>query len=734
MSSVPSKSEPHAAPEAPVKAKSALAQQAVTDGAEWLTLVSTGRAQADVALLAKAAGLIEAQTLPSVHAGHAFRVGQIVHDLQMDASSVAAAAVTTAQRYANFEADAVAASCGEDVATLVGAVERLRTVPDLLSGPRDQEQLDRLRRLFLTLVNDVRAALISLAERLHAMRELVTVECDGNTEKTAQLTLDIYAPLASRLGVWQVKWELEDLAFRTLYPGVYKDIAKQLSERRADRERYVDDVVSRVQVELDRAGISARVVGRPKHIYSIWRKMQAKSLRFNDLFDVRAVRVVTDTVASCYAALGIVHGLWAHVPNEFDDYIANPKANRYQSLHTAVIGPQNRTVEIQIRTEEMNTHAELGVAAHWRYKEGDAGSAVADDRLAWLRQALEWRDQIADGELWQQLRSGLDDERVYALTPQGRVIELPRGATPVDFAYRVHTDVGHRCRGARVDGHIVSITTPLRSGNTVEILTSARAGPSRDWLNRELGYLVTSRARAKVRQWFRQLDYEQNVADGRETWEREVRRLRLPGTDLEGLAERFNFTKTQDLLAAIGRGEVQIGHVARTVQDALGVARRPTVAQHAPRQQSQHDFSVEGVGELLVQVARCCTPVPPEPIMGYITRGRGVTVHRDNCTNILRLMGKEADRVIEVQWGEGTQKHTVELLIKAYDRRGLLRDVSAVVANSGMDVRGLESRTDEKSHVVSMKIWVDVSDAGELSQVIGRVLQVRNVFEALRQG
>ena len=718
------------------KAKSGLAQSPATDAESWLAAVTSGRSQADTDKLARAAETVEWCGASDSGKAHAYRVSQILHDLRMDLDTVIASSLSISRIYAEkLQQDRVERLFGARVGELMVASERLRQVPDLLSGPRDAEQLERMRSMFLTLAHDVRAALIALAEWLHKMRSGATL-AERERDEAARIALDIFAPLASRLGVWQVKWELEDLAFRFLEPAVYKDIARQLAERRSDREAYVERVVKRVEQELQDVGIPAAVAGRPKHIYSIWRKMQAKSLRFHDLFDVRAVRVTTDSVASCYAALGIVHGLWTHVPREFDDYIANPKPNGYQSLHTAVVGPEDRTVEIQIRTHQMHQDAELGVAAHWRYKEGIDSSRGSEERLAWLRQALEWRTRAADGELWEQLRSGLDDQRVYALTPQGRVFDLPKGATAVDFAYRVHTDVGHRCRGARVDGHIVPLTRALENGETVEIITANNAGPGRDWLNPDLGYLVTSRARAKVRHWFRRLDITQNAQDGRELWERETKRLRLPDNELQGLPERFNLASIEALFAAMGRGDVNLGQVVRAVRGLAGEMQqqaRPKTSVAPNKSTPASEFLVEGVGDLVVRVAQCCAPVPPEAILGYITRGRGITVHRDDCPNALRLVGDEPQRVIDVQWGLGGTRHTVSVMVKAYDRRGLLRDVSTVISNTGSDVRGLTSDTDEKSGVVTMRIRMDVADMLSLSRVVGRIAQIRNVFEALRE-
>jgi GTP pyrophosphokinase len=732
----------HISHAAPTSAKSDLGATPDVDPDSWLARVTASRTASDAQLLGKALSLL----VSSVPAGgqgarpdaiaHGLSIAQILHDLEVDAATVAVGLLTAEIKPTTV--DGVKALLGDPVAELAANVERLRTITDVHVAPNDELQTERLRKLLLMMVSDVRAALVVLAERLHAMRTL-KVDDVSDARTFGLQTLALFAPLASRLGIWQVKWELEDLALRYTEPATYKDIAKKLAERRVDREKYVDSVVERVRGELKAAGIDADVTGRPKHIYSIWRKMQSKSLDFHELFDVRAVRVITADLTECYAALGIVHGLWQHVPHEFDDYIASPKANRYQSLHTAVIGPGGRTVEVQIRTRGMHNHAERGVAAHWRYKEGASpDQASADDRTAWLRQALEWRAEIADpGRALELLSQEPTDQFVYSLTPQGRVIELPSGATPIDFAYRVHTDVGHRCRGARVDGKLVPLTRTLASGETVEILTARNGAPSRDWLNRDLGYLVTRQARARVRQWFKRQDFAQNATQGRETWERELRRLRLPAVDLSGFPARFNLTDVESLHAALGRGDVHVGQLVRLVQTQLQPDALP------PRKRARPDrprvapdgISVEGVGELLTQLARCCSPVPPEPIVGYITRGRGVSVHRRQCANARRLNADEPDRILEVSWGTAhSRRYNVEVVVSAYDRRGLLRDVGAVVANDHLDVRAINSVMNEADQTVTMRISLDVEDVTELSRVVSRLLQIRNVFEVSRGG
>ena len=561
-------------------------------------------------------------------------------------------------------------------------------------------------------------------------------------ERLAREGLELYAPLASRLGIWQYKWEIEDLAFRESDPATYKAIAAQLNERRVDREGYVEDAVGRIETELRRTGVDAEVTGRAKHIHSIWRKMQRKSLGIEQagieqLFDLRAVRVLVDTVAECYSVLGAVHGLWTHIPREFDDYINNPKPNGYQSLHTAVMGPGGRTLEVQIRTREMHRQAELGVAAHWRYKEdAERPEPGLDTRISWLRQLLETREEADDAASpLASLGKELESERVYAFTPRGDIVDLPAGSTPLDFAYQIHTQVGHRCRGAKVNGRIVPLTYAVRSGDRIEVLTTRHPRPSRDWLNPNLGYLGSARSRAKVRHWFKHQDRERNVADGQEVWDREVKRLGVEQPPREALAERFNASKFEDFLAALGRGDVSVPQLAGALQPYLP-APRPSVPKIPRRRRPRTgDVSISGIGDLLTQMAQCCRPLPNDPIVGYITRGRGVSIHRADCRNVLNLAVAERARLVDVAWSGGVEEsYPVEIVVEAYDRKGLLRDVTSVVSNEAVNIVSLESRTDARAHMVDMRITVEVHDIEQLSRMLDRLQQLPNVSDCRRMG
>jgi GTP pyrophosphokinase len=485
--------------------------------------------------------------------------------------------------------------------------------------------------------------------------------------------------------------------------------------------------------------VRAEVRGRVKHIHSIWGKMQRKELGFDQIFDVRAVRILVDDVAACYAALGVVHTLWKHVAQEFDDYIANPKSNRYQSLHTAVIGPDGKTVEAQIRTHQMHQHAEYGVAAHWRYKEGEgAGEQDPNARTGWLRQILEVKDE-SEGprDFLDRFNAELFSDRVYAVTPQGQVLDLPAGATPLDFAYQVHTDLGHRCRGAKINGQMVPLTTLLRSGDQVEILTTRNGTPSRDWLSPHLGYLNTARARAKVRHWFKHRDHDKNVAAGQDTLQRELRRLGIASVDRERLLERFNYKRFEDLLAGIGCGDVSSAQLAGALQHTQPPASPAPPPAPAPRRTREArpvgGVQVNGVGNLLTQMARCCQPVPPDPIVGFITRGRGVTVHRRDCPNMLRLEGERRARLVDVSW-PGTQADTyaVDIVVRAWDRQGLVRDVATVLSAERINIEAMDIRTETREQIAEIRMSVQVRDLTQLSRVLDLVSQLPNVFEARR--
>jgi len=592
-------------------------------------------------------------------------------------------------------------------------------------------QLEVLRKMLLAMVQDVRVVLIKLGAHLRELRALVKSDNLARRTELAELTRDIFAPLANRLGVWQIKWELEDLALRVLEPDSYKRIARLLDEKRHDRERYIENVAALLKGELTRAGIVCEVSGRPKHIASIHRKMKSKALDFEGLYDVRAVRALVADIRDCYTVLGIVHSLWSPLPKEFDDYIAKPKVNNYRSLHTAVIGPEGKSVEVQIRTREMHEHSELGVAAHWQYKEGGRADRGYQEKIAWLRQVLEWKDEVSDaGELAEHFRTGLFEDAVYVLTPQGRVVDLPKGATPIDFAYHVHTELGHRCRGAKVDGVMVPLHTPLANGQQVEVIAAKQGGPSRDWLNPQLGFLKSAGARGKVRQWFNRLNLESDIAQGRTVLEKELQRRGLTKLNLDRLAEGMGYESLGDLLAGIGRGEIG----PKALNDALIPDEQPAVGEEAAiitRQPTRGGSGVlvVGVDKLLTSPAKCCRPAPPERIVGFVTRGRGVSVHRADCANLARL---DPARRIAAEWGDpGTATFPVEITVDAVDRTGLLRDISEVFLRERINVTA--TRTNSTDLSARMRFTVEVLNLDQLQRVLALIREVKGVFGAVRR-
>jgi GTP pyrophosphokinase len=596
------------------------------------------------------------------------------------------------------------------------------------------QQSEALRKMLLAVVSDVRLVLVRIAEQLHRMR----AARDASTAEKQALsteTREIYAALANRLGVWQLKWELEDLAFRYMEPDTYREIASALKEKREERERFIEDVQRILRRELHAAGVEAEVTGRSKHIYSIWRKMQRKDRGLESLFDIRAVRILVNDVKDCYAALGVVHNLWSYLPGEFDDYIANPKENDYRSLHTAVIGPQGKTLEVQIRSFDMHRQAELGVAAHWRYKEGGGAPAAFDQKIRFLRQLL---DPGSDsGDLIDQIRDDLFEDRVYAVSPKGDVVELPAGATPLDFAYHVHTQVGHRCRGAKVNGRIVPLTYRVQNGDKIDIITGSQPQPSRDWLSPRLGYLVGSRSRAKVRNWFRQQDRDQHLRQGREILERELARLNVRDVATDTIASQLKFNGTDTLCVALGAGDVTPAAVATALQQMRGIDTARTLKRRRPAQRKTGEaegVAVSGVGDLMCNFARCCRPVPPEPISGYITQGRGVSIHRQDCGNFLGLNRRHPERIIEVDWGRSeSATYPVDLTLRAYDRSGLIRDISTILADEAANVTDLKSKTDKQTLETVMDISVEIRDLPTLSTTIARLEQLPNVITVQRR-
>jgi GTP pyrophosphokinase len=585
------------------------------------------------------------------------------------------------------------------------------------------------------MVEDIRVVLIRLASRTQTLRFLAKA-ADDVRRPLARETLDIYAPLANRLGVWQLKWELEDLSFRFLEPDLYKRIARALDERRGERESFIAEAIATLNREIAAAGVAAEVSGRPKHIYSIYSKMQQKGLEFDELYDVRGLRVLVDTVKDCYTVLGIVHNLWTPIPREFDDYISRPKGNRYRSLHTAVTGPDGRALEVQIRTHEMHRHAELGVAAHWRYKEGKGARDDAyDDKIAWLRQVLAWRDEVVGSADWveQSKRAALDDT-VYVLTPQGRVIDLPRGATPIDFAYALHTDLGHRCRGAKVDGVMVPLDFRLDNGQRVEIVAAKTGGPSRDWLSQP-GYLASSRARNKVRQWFNAEELARTIAAGRAIVEREIAREGATSVKLDALAAQFGFAKADDLFAAVGREEIgprALQVAVRGPEPAAAVPEEALVTKKSKAAPGASGILFVGVDRLMTQLARCCKPVPPDPIVGFVTRGRGISVHRRDCRSLAQLLVRHPERAIESQWGaREAAVFPVDIAVQAHDRQGLLRDVSEVLSRERINVTAVN--TVSRQHVATMLFTVEVENREHLARALAQIAEVKGVFSAARR-
>ncbi|WP_248800791.1 GTP diphosphokinase [Pseudomonas sp. MWU13-2105] len=673
-------------------------------------------------------------------------IAEILADLKLDQDSLVAAVLYRCVREGQIPLTAVSQKFGPVVAKLIDGVLRMAAISASLS-PRQsqvlgsQTQVENLRKMLVAMVDDVRVALIKLAERTCAIRAVKTAD-DEKRNRVAREVFDIYAPLAHRLGIGHIKWELEDLSFRYLEPEQYKQIAKLLHERRLDRERFISEVMNQLENELLATGVKADISGRAKHIYSIWRKMQRKGLEFSQIYDVRAVRVLVPEMRDCYTALGIVHTLWRHIPKEFDDYIANPKENGYRSLHTAVIGPEGKVLEVQIRTHAMHEEAELGVCAHWKYKGTDvkSGSNHYEEKISWLRQVLEWHEELGDiGGLAEQLRVDIEPDRVYIFTPDGHAIDLPKGATPLDFAYRVHTEIGHNCRGAKINGRIVPLNYSLQTGEQVEIITSKHGTPSRDWLNPNLGYITTSRARAKIVHWFKLQARDQNVAAGKTLLERELARLGLPQVDFDKLADKANMKTAEDMFAALGAGDLRLAQLVNAAQQLVEPERGNEQLELIPRKATGYkpgkrgDIQIQGVGNLMTQMAGCCQPLPGDAIVGYITQGRGVSIHRQDCAAVLQLAGREPERIIQVSWGPvPVLTYPVDIIIRAYDRSGLLRDVSQVLLNERINVLAVNTRSNKEDNTALMSLTIEIPGLDALGRLLGRISQLPNIIETRR--
>jgi GTP pyrophosphokinase len=671
---------------------------------------------------------------------------EILAELNLDADSLCAAFLVPLCEYKIMSLEEVKANYGKAIYMLCNGVVQMEAIKTLQQSQTSQignNQIDNIRRMLLAMVDDVRAVVIKLAERLCYLR--IVKNADEETRViAAKETENIYAPLANRLGIGQLKWELEDISFRYLHPDVYMKIASLLDGKRLDREKYMLDFVNHLQGQLEKMHVKGTVYGRPKHIFSIWKKMQKKSLDFDQLFDVRAVRIIVEELQDCYGALGAVHTTWKHLPNEFDDYVATPKPNGYQSIHTVVLGPEGKAVEVQIRTKQMDEDAELGVAAHWKYKEGSAHGKTSgfDEKINWLRKILQWQDDVAESDtMLDELRSQVFEDRIYAFTPNGDVIDLPVGATPLDFAYYIHSNVGHCCIGAKISGRIVPFTYQLQTGDQVEILTSKTPNPSRDWLNPNLNYIHTSRARAKVQHFFKLLDRDKHLSQGKELLDAELQKQHFSSIDLSTVAKHYNLTTVDDLYVAIGSSHIKLLNVIHFIEqkekadlpepelDINSIVKRPSEQKNV----DANGITVSGVGNLLTHMAKCCQPVPGDDILGFITQGRGISVHRQDCEQLNHLLLQQPERQVEVQWGDKqTQKYQVSLKIIANDRQGLLRDVSTIISNDRISILGMESNSDVMKNSMSMVIKLEVSNGDMLTRLINKVSQIDDVVDVHR--
>ena len=718
--------------------------------AAWLDALAGSYPQADVDAFRAAFDYVAARVGEATAADgekladRALGIAGIVAGLKLDPASIRGALLSVLPTAKAFDADEVATRFGADVAGLVAGVARMDSIRARSIGATPEEraaQSENLRKMLLAMVEDIRVVILKLAERLQALRWLMSGDA-AERRTTAREVLELYAPLANRLGVWQLKWELEDLSLRATEPDTYKEIAKLLDERRLDRQRYIEDVVATLKRELAAAHIAADVSGRPKHIFSIWTKMRRKQAGIDALYDIRAVRILVDDVKQCYTALGIVHHLWTPLPGEFDDYIAKPKANDYRSLHTAVIGPEGKPLEVQIRTREMHQHSEYGVAAHWRYKEGVLArrDPAFEDRIAWLRQVLDWKDAIADTSDWlAAFKQSLFTDTIYVLTPQGKVVDLPTGATPVDFAYAVHTSLGHRCRGAKIDGHMVPLNTPLANGQRVEVLAVKQGGPSRDWLNPDLGFVTSHRARAKVRQWFKAQVHDETVAQGRAAVERELARAGASTLNLDALAAKAGYAKPEELFAAYARDELNLRQLQMAIRAAVAPAPAPAQASDAAvvtraskASGSGGGILIVGVDRLMTGLARCCKPAPPDPIAGFVTRGKGITIHRASCQNLARIRAREPERLIEANWGDRRDEvFPVDIVVESGDRPVLLRDISEDFSREKINVTAVNTLT--KQHLARMSFTIEVGGVEQLKRALALVRDVPGVLAAGRR-
>lgn len=675
----------------------------------------------------------------------AMEMTQVLAELHMDQASLVAAIIYRPVREGRLSLFQVERQFGEEISNLIDGVLKMAAITQVQTASKQkvlgqsEAQVEHMRKMLVAMIDDVRVALIKLAERTSIIRAVKEATPEQRL-KVAREVFDIYAPLAHRLGIGQIKWELEDLSFRYLEPEAYKKIATLLDEKRLDRQEYVGKVVETLKTAIEGAGIECDIQGRAKHIYSIWRKMRRKNIEFSEVYDIRAVRILVPEVKDCYAALGITHTFWKHIPQEFDDYVANPKENGYRSLHTAVIGPEGKALEVQIRTHEMHDDAELGVCAHWLYKGTDVSGKDNgyEEKISWLRQVLEWHDELGDvSEFVGQLREDSTPDRIYVFTPDGHVVDLQPNSTPVDFAYRVHTEIGHRCRGAKVNGRIVPLTHALQTGEKIEILTSRDARPSRDWLNFDNGYITTSRSKAKIANWFKNQDRDQNISDGKGILEPELRRIGFTNIDVQQIAKDLNLNSIDDLYAAVGAGTVRttqvLNHAHKQLEPEEQLDDQLTLLPtHPVKTVSGDDVYIHGVGKLMTSLATCCHPVPGDPIVGYITQGRGISIHQADCGNLLNLKRNQAKRITDVSWGKAPEKlYPVELAIKAYDRKGLLKDITLALANEGVNIIAMNTLSQEDG-TADFLVTIEIDSLNHLGKMLNKLQQLPNVMDVRR--
>jgi GTP diphosphokinase / guanosine-3',5'-bis(diphosphate) 3'-diphosphatase len=689
---------------------------------------------------------------------HVVAVARILVDLKVPSIVVAAALLHDTVEDTAVTMDELRSKFGPEIAQLVDGVTKLTNLPrvtraddhkvdsqsqekpvkveditliseELQKSRRKDLATETLRKTLMAMGDDVRVVLIKLADRLHNMRTLSYIP-ESKRNRIAKETMEIFAPLANRLGLWQIKWELEDLSFRYMQPDDYASIAEKIANKRINREAEVKKIIKELQILINEGGIEAEITGRSKHIYSIFQKMQQKDKSFENVRDLRAIRLIVKDIPSCYAALGIIHTHWRPIPNEFDDYIAAPKDNFYQSLHTSVIYSDGKPLEVQIRTWEMHQNAEFGIASHWMYKEKGSQDDQYQSRVNWLRKLMEWRQDVEDSqEFVDGVKTDIFEDRVYVFTPHGDIIDLPIGATPIDFAYMVHTEVGNRCRGAKINGKLVTLDYHLKTGDQVEILTTKRGGPSRDWLNTHLGLVNTQRARAKIRQWFKKQDRDQNLSHGRDMLDRELKRLGIVDLDIEDLAKSFGYKTSEDLHVALGCGDLALGRIVNFIQEVEEEKDKQfTPRLPAAERKDSESVNVLGLQGILTNIAKCCNPAPGDEIIGYITRGRGATIHRQDCPNVLRM--KDHERIVKVSWGIPKRTFPVMIQVKAYDRQGLMGDISTVLANEGINMRDISVKI--ANNLATINLMLDISDISHLSRLLTLTESLPNVMEAFR--